>query len=678
MSETLILDPSEETDGRTELNINSGAITVAAEGIDWGTAELEVYAAKQERGSSPVDFRYPNRAVNIPLVLKTAGTADYETARRQLHMKVARIQREGGVLKRGLSSGGTLYIDVVDAKLTQGDQWLSDHRDAEPGVVLTLDCIPDFYGAETTLSDHSETTAAELIFTETSIDGDYPGRVRIVVDEDDADAQRGLIWGVRSRNYSSASTAALEYEAEELEALGGATKPAVAGASGGTVVYQAALSPDWTPVVGGRIAGATYPTHTGNYRVFARITSTDDDDIQGRLTWSLADMVNPVVNDVVTPQPFAGDFQICDFGSVHIVPSPVGTHRWNWQLEFKGDVGGEDINVDKVWLVPTDEGMGVLSAPIAHRTFTSYVSDGFNQSAGALTGKTADSGQTWGGAGDADDFSLDTTNDTITRAAVSDTAPGRVITLSAPTTATGVTVSVDVKWTDPSFGPSWGVLARYVDASNFLGCRINPSTFAGSGKFSVIKHVAGVFTDIAEITPGTALPAIHRQSDVWHTVTLTVDVDGSFIGSITTAGSTLTLTGQDDVLKTSGTLDDGKVGIWDYTPFSNAATRTYDNFSATYHTGSTSQTEAVMYPSQSVQLTTEGMFREDSGGVAYGNVAKVIGDLPRIPPAGLEGSTVQFFIKGSRGDIYTLPDSGIDNISARVSYRPSFIFVPEA
>jgi hypothetical protein len=676
MSETLILDPSEETDGRTELNINSGAITVAVEGIDWGTAELEVYAAKQERGSSPVDFRYPNRSVNIPLVIKTAGTADYETARRQLHMKVARIQREGGVLKRGLSSGGTLYIDVVDAKLTQGDQWLSDHRDAEPGVVLTLDCIPDFYGAETTLSDRSETTAAELIFTETGIDGDYPGRVRIVVDEDDADAQRGLIWGVRSRNYSSASTAALEYEAEELEALGGATKPANASASGGTVVLHGSLATNWTPVLGGRIAGATYPTHTGNYRFFARMYSADDDDIQGRLTWNLADMVNPVVNDVVTLQPFAGDFQICDFGSVHIVPSPVGTHRWNWQLEFKGEVGGEDINVDKVWLVPTDEGMGVLSAPITHRTFTSGVSDGFNQTAGAITGKTADSGQTWGGAGDAGDFSLDTTNDTITRTAVSDTTPGRLVTLSAPTTATGVTVSVDVKWSDPSFSPRWGVLARYVDVSNWVRCVISPSTFAGTDDFFVEKYVAASSTTLAHT--GTGVPGIHRQSDIWHTITLTIDVDGSFTGSITTAGSTLTVTGQDDALKTSGTLDDGKVGISDHMTAGNAATRTYDNFSATYHTGSTSQTEAVMYPSQSVQLTTEGMFREDSGGVAYGNVAKVIGDLPRIPPAGLEGSTVQFFIKGSRGDIYTLPDSGIDNISARVSYRPSFIFVPEA
>jgi hypothetical protein len=444
------------------------------------------------------------------------------------------------------------------------------------------------------------------------------------------------------------------------------------------VVYQAALSPDWTPVVGGRIAGATYPTHTGNYRFFARMYSADDDDIQGRLTWNLADMVNPVVNDVVTPQPFGGDFQICDFGSVHIVPSPVGTHRWNWQLEFKGEVGGEDISVDKVWLAPTDEGMGVLSAPITHRTFTSYVSDGFNQTAGALAAKTADTGQAWNGAGDADDFSVDATNHVITRTAVSDTAPGRVATLATPSAATGVTVSIDVKWSDDSFAPNWGVLARYVDVDNFVGCRIDPSDFSGSGKFTVTKNIAGSRTDIAIISPASAIPNIHQQSDIWHTITLTVDVDGSFIGSITTAGSTLTVTGQDAALKTAGTLASGKVGIWDYMPFSNAATRTYDNFSATYHTGSTSQTEAVMYPSQSVQLTTEGMFREDSGGVAYGSVAKVIGDLPRIPPAGLEGSTVQFFIKGSRGDVYTLPDSGIDNISARVSYRPSFIFVPEA
>jgi hypothetical protein len=35
------------------------------------------------------------------------------------------------------------------------------------------------------------------------------------------------------------------------------------------------------------------------------------------------------------------------------------------------------------------------------------------------------------------------------------------------------------------------------------------------------------------------------------------------------------------------------------------------------------------------------------------------------------------FLKASRGDMDSLPDSGIDALSAQVFYRPSWLFVPE-
>jgi hypothetical protein len=69
------------------------------------------------------------------------------------------------------------------------------------------------------------------------------------------------------------------------------------------------------------------------------------------------------------------------------------------------------------------------------------------------------------------------------------------------------------------------------------------------------------------------------------------------------------------------------------------------------------------------------MFREEATGAAFGPVSHVTGDLPRIPPSGSEGRTVQFFLKASRGDFATLPDTGVDDISARALYRPSFLLV---
>ena len=90
------------------------------------------------------------------------------------------------------------------------------------------------------------------------------------------------------------------------------------------------------------------------------------------------------------------------------------------------------------------------------------------------------------------------------------------------------------------------------------------------------------------------------------------------------------------------------------------------------------QSDAVTFASRSTQLTTDGHYRLDSGGTAYGPVSIQTGDLPRLPVAGLEGRTTQVFLKASRGDFDQLPDAGIDDISARVYYRPCWLNVGTA
>jgi hypothetical protein len=134
----------------------------------------------------------------------------------------------------------------------------------------------------------------------------------------------------------------------------------------------------------------------------------------------------------------------------------------------------------------------------------------------------------------------------------------------------------------------------------------------------------------------------------------------------------LLIQGQDSAFATGGGLASGKPGFYDYRADGLALTRNYDNFAAWVP-----PVDAVIHASQSLQLTTEGMFREDSGGAAYGPVSWVEGDLPRIPPAHPEARTMELFLKASRGDLQDLPDSGIDDISARMTYRPCSLYVPE-
>ena len=84
--------------------------------------------------------------------------------------------------------------------------------------------------------------------------------------------------------------------------------------------------------------------------------------------------------------------------------------------------------------------------------------------------------------------------------------------------------------------------------------------------------------------------------------------------------------------------------------------------------------DAVAFASQSVELNTKGMIREDSAGAAYGPVSSVVGDLPRMPNRSSAG-TVEFFAKASRGDLQTGADPGIDDISARIYRRASYLTV---
>lgn len=136
MAETIVLDPSAVAVGRTQLDITS-FIGAAGEGIDWGDASLQSYMADQAVGSSPVDYRLPNRVVKIPLSLRTVGSTSYASIVASLQRKAGLIQREGGWLMRQIDST-PLYADVVNATLHLGGGWLQAYRSADVSASLQI------------------------------------------------------------------------------------------------------------------------------------------------------------------------------------------------------------------------------------------------------------------------------------------------------------------------------------------------------------------------------------------------------------------------------------------------------------------------------------------------------------------------------------------------------------
>lgn len=526
-----------------------------------------------------------------------------------------------------------------------------------------------------------ETSAPELTRTLPNIPGNYPARCRIEVEERSGQAQLGVLWGVRSRYYDSASTASLAFGAEGVTPLDAAVTSTETGAhdssggSGLTVISHGSIGSEWTPVLSVRGSGGTHKTHRGTYRVYARLQSQDNLSVPARVrfAWAVGDLSSPVINPTydipASKGAGSGMWYDADLGEVRLDPAS-GTHRWQGVLQAQRGEGAVNTSliVDRIWLVPVDEFSGCISAPLSFEpgVVGYFARDDFNQTTGNLSGKTADVGGTWAGSGDADQFSVDATAHNVRRTAVSDTAgTGRTAILGS-TVVSDVVASVYVATSSDHDELEQGLFLRWVDANNWLKLSI---LYTGVANIAII----GLWKRVGGGTPeqlATSLNTVRYPG--LGTVLKAAVVGDKFIWAWAGVGAGTINSGADPDLAAGGALDDGKVGIYDENPVATAATRLYDNFWAYVP-----NVDSVMFAHQSAQLTTEGMFREDSAGAAYGPVANVVGDLPRIPPSGPEGRTCELFVKASRGDFDTLPDTGIDDISAKVFYRPSWLFVPD-
>lgn len=679
MAETITLDPAAVATSRTALDLTP---FISVEGVDWGDAQITQYLADGMYGGDPVDYKVPNRQVTIPLKLMARGTATFEQSRRWVQAKAALFQREGGWLSR-VTGAGTLYADVVNASLKLGGDWLQASKSADIDAMLSLELKPDWYGAEITLDDKTETTlpvlttVLKLSAADAVIGGDYPNRVRVVVDEDDADSQLGLIWGFRSRYYDSAATAALFYQAEALTPMDAATVVNHTPASGGTAVTHASPGETWVPVLSTRIAsGAQDLTHRGTYRVWARCYSLSSAP-RVRFLWDVGDLTNPEENEP-TNIPAAANYYWLDLGEIRLDPPAVGTHRWQGVIQAKrsaDDAAVAGLTVDCIAFQPIDDGGGVLSASLnADPGLVTYTArDEFNQTAGGLNAKVLSVGGTWAtSGGDADDFQVSGGGlGLVTRAVVSDSPllHSEIGRLAVAGTATLTTCAIEATgMVSTLVSTNFGVVARRVDANNFLFAEVDWGTTTVAPFVIVRKVIASVVTIVGiGAVPATAVNVAYRLRVL---VTTTGRLLVWFSRGTGSLGDPVFVTTDTD-LATGGTLASGGYGFTDTNQFSTACTRTYDSFTAWVPT-----LDAVMFASQSAQLTTDGMFREDSAGVAYGPVSPKSGSLPRLPPSGLEGRKVELFLKGSRGDFDQVPDSGIDDISAQAFYRPSWLIAP--
>jgi len=657
---------------------------------DWGffTRSLEInppskrlqwLAAKNGDALGDVPG-YERRTITVRI--QAAGAPTMDDALEQLGALTGKLQKaertDGGIpltwTPAGSTFTGTFYVlagEVTGLPLeVSGDDagWFVKR----PTVTIRLDCKPFLYGAEVTEAAVTNTDPMQIV-TVSGVAGDVPAEGRLIVTDAATQNRSHVEWGSHAGTTAETSTDLL-LDSDDLTITGyagtgttrsGAYDPGAAGNS----VIRGTTSPGWVAM-----CSTGDQTHVGSYRIKARIW-TNGAATQVRLSWRAGDAPH-TSNAAVSPHVRSEWIEV-DLGTIYIPTAVLGTQRWEGRVEFKDPTAGWIVDLDALWLVPSDR-YGVARGPVLITTPTTFsAQDAFDQTAGVLTGKTAPTGGVWAAAGDADDFSVEVTGKTAQRIAISDVDlnTGRYA-ISGAAAMTSMVVQGDVKATllgVLGLPPArWGVLARYVDINNYLIGAIDPSGGGGSGtRLVVYKRVAGTLTQLA------ALDAPQITSGVFHRLQLVAFASGYWALYYATASGLFEkqLSGVDSTLATGGALASGKPGLYDATGSSNPNnTRNYDNFAAWAPTDN-----VVIYSGRLIEHRHDDTLRQNSTGTIYGRPPSYRGSRFYLTQAGGEAKVTRVAVKTRRNDIAGSADDNIaDSTTAQVKWTPRYLNAPRS
>lgn len=652
----VVLDPAEvAVAGRREITLaGSEGVTVAANGIDWGNQEVKQFMAEGLFGSRPIDQEWPLRQIKLPLIIRPTGTQSFDDVRVMLEQWVAQANLEGGWVKRVLPSGRVIFVDIVEAKLHLSASWQAENRDFDNEATLELQALPDPYGPEINEVAHEGT--GDIAFT-MQVRGDMPARVtQMLVEDKSGNAQQGLMWHYRRRHYSSATTAAWAYNAEALGLLDIAEKVALTGSYGTSVVKHPKLSTGWTPFL-----STGFLTHTGLCDVWARVYSTSEALPWLRLVYGVGDIVAPAENTQVQI-PGKEALYLVHLGQVNIKALPFGAQRWEGVVQARGEAGGENISIDRLWFQCADESSGVLAALQSAVSLSSTVASDSLMGTGALSGSEANRGGKWEEVGSAKG-GFTRTEAGADRSYKEDTE-GRTALLAGSTIGP---VCVQCEVGRNTFSPELvrAIYLRYFSSTFWV--RVSLEGFEPFEGFNYemlyLEYDAGV--GIKKIPLGhiavSTLSLLEAEIDAGAGVTVR-------IGGTTYRSSAVS------TFKRGEAHAEGKIGIFDYNPSKTELVRTYSHLMAT----ALPPSDAVMYANKAAYLSTQGMYRQSEDGLGAGPIGHPGSDLPRLPVSGPEEAPVEIAVKASRGQFGELADSGKDAVKVQVAYRPCYASIPES
>ena len=454
------------------------------------------------------------------------------------------------------------------------------------------------------------------------------------------------MWGVRSHFYDSATTAALVYEAEALTLIGTSsvfsspvspaygTQTVLAGGSG-------APAGTWTTVLSTTIAsGSAQMTHRGTYRVWARTLLGTPVGAQVRFMWAPGSGSVPVINDAVS-LPVASQYFLVDFGTIRIdgPPPGLGNNAWIGAFQVYSPTASWVVQFDKIFFQPLDEAAGKVIYTNTPPAALSQAGPNLPTAAASQSGSL----QAW-------------SNPTNIEAA--DGVNGAGVTITSPTTGSNVLQGSTYGFAIPSGTVITGIqvqmavtgAATFTPAQDSTVQLFKAGTLVGANyaTFQPVPLTSGAIG----AAPNLGIRTYGGPTDLWGTTWTATDINATGFG--------VGLQAQKQALAATGSM------IVDYITI----TVFYE------YTGFALPVDAVVYASQATELRSEGMFRPSTSGTFYSPIAHVIGDLPRLPPSGLEATPVELLVKPSQGDLSVKPDAAIDTCTVQVKYRPCYLFTP--
>jgi len=549
----------------------------------------------------------------------------------------------------------TSTTDPFDGK----QAWVSVHQTA-----LTATQIRDAYDAgkaQITLDGPIDS------FVVSGVPGQVPALPVITLDDASTQARNIVEVGVQNSCDPSNLEPVLLQSIVDMSVLAGSSNTRAGSHS--TNIIRAALGPQAVAVC---YAGSQ--RHDGPWKVRARIYPSAS-TVLVRLAWRIGD--GPFSKEKWVAVPGSAAWFDLDLGTVNLGTYVTGQNR-EFRVEAKATSGVPTVDVDILELIPADSYMKLRGSNVADTSSGSIIAvDDFStQTAGAVTGKTpllVPSG-TYAAVGDADDFNVDTTNQCITRTAVSDSSVsnGRYLRCgSANLIMTMASLDLKCEWMPDRFGL---MLRHDGTTANCLFAVLETTTigtaYSSTAYLAIIKRVASVETYLAYAGPITI------NLNTWHTITASVDSTGYTLANVGVRGASSTLTwagvSSDSSLATAGALATGGYGIYDATTASNANTRSFDNFAISTLSSTASIVSPVVNSGYGVDVKHNTALTDNSAGTSVGTTPIRQGNYPKLPPATRNTSKSRIVVRARRND----NDLGLADTGTSDALRASLTVTP--